>query len=93
MTVARQAERSFNHRCELVIERSLSGRQKHSRTSSRCCGDLGRLWLEAGIDRVASEGQVAEYAFVDPAEGVLADKLFKGFKTMSKLAKRQMAFG
>jgi hypothetical protein len=52
-----------------------------------------RYRLEAGIDRLAFEGQHAEDAFVDPAEGLLADKSFKGFNPKSKLAECQRALG
>jgi len=52
-----------------------------------------RPGLEAGIDWLAFEGQHTEDAFMYPAEGLLADKSFKGFNTKSKLAECQRALG
>ena len=52
-----------------------------------------RYRLEAGIDRLAFEGQHTEDAFVDPAEGLLADKSLKSFNSESKLAECQRALG
>jgi hypothetical protein len=47
--------------------------------------------LKAGIDGLTLEGQDPEDAFVDPAEGLLADKSFESFNTKSKLAECQIA--
>ena len=51
------------------------------------------MGLQSRIDRFAFQGQDAEDAFVDAAQGFVADEAVEGFEAERELAQCQRAFG